>query len=135
MKNHPYLRAYMAGVLLPSWFLLIVLAAFLAAHVTLRLPARVESAFVFPMALVPNLWGVWNVLYLRLRLKGRVSIGAFGSLLPLLLVPAGIGMAALLGLDFYTARQAALLLPAAMAIYFLAWKHGVGFFNRVVERI
>jgi hypothetical protein len=57
MKGHPYLRAYMAGVLLPSWFLLLALGAFLAGHITQQAPARLESAIVFPMAIVPNLGG------------------------------------------------------------------------------
>jgi hypothetical protein len=133
MKGHPYLRAYMAGVLLPSWFLLLVLGAFLIGHFAQRLPARLENAIVFPMAVVPNLWGLWNVLYTSLRLSRRVSIGVFGSLLPLILVPAGIALASVLDLGFYSARLAAVMLPVAMAIYYLAWKYAVAFFNRVVE--
>jgi hypothetical protein len=136
MKGHPYLRAYMAGVLLPSWLLLLALAVFLLSHFTQQVPARVESAIVFPMAIVPNLWGLWNVLYtlLGLRgLRGRVSIGAFGSLLPLILVPAGVALASVLDLRFYTVRQAAVGLPVAMAIYYLAWKYAVAFFNRIVD--
>jgi hypothetical protein len=133
MKGHPYLRAYMAGVLLPSWLLLLALAVFLLTHVTQQVPARVESAIVFPMAIVPNLWGLWNVLYTLLGLRGRVGIGAFGSLLPLILVPAGVALASVLDLSFYTMRQAAVILPIAMAIYYLAWKYVVAFFNRIVE--
>jgi hypothetical protein len=133
MKDHRYLRAYMAGVLLPTWFLLLVLAAFLVAHFTQRVPTGLESAIVFPMALVPNLWGLWNVVYMLLGLRGRISIGVFGSLLPLILVPAGFGLASALGLRFYTVGQAALLLPIAMAVYYLAWKYAVEFFNRIVE--
>ena len=133
MKDHPYLRAYMAGVLLPSWLLLLALAVFLFGHVTQQVPARVESAIVFPMAIVPNLWGLWNVLYALLGLRGRIGIGAFGSLLPLILVPAGVALASVLDLSFYTVRQAAVGLPIAMAIYYLAWKYAVAFFNRIVE--
>jgi hypothetical protein len=133
MKGHPYLRAYMAGVLLPSWFLLLALTVFLLGHFTGRVPARLETAIVFPMAIVPNLWGLWNVLYTRLGLRGRVSIGVFGSLLPLILVPAGVALASVLDLGFYTVRLAAEILPVAMAIYYLAWKYAVAFFNRIVE--
>ena len=133
MKRHPYLRAYMAGVLLPSWFLLLALGAFLAAHITQQVPARLENAIVFPMAIVPNLWGLWNLLYTSLRLHGRVSIGAFGALLPVVLVPAGVALASILDLGFYTVRQAAVILPIAMAIYYLAWKYAVAFFNRIVD--
>ena len=133
MRGHPFLRAYMAGVLLPTWFLLIVLAAFLIAHFRGYVPVGLERAMVFPMAVVPNLWGVWNALYVALGLRDRVSIGIFGALLPALLVPAGVLLAAVLDLRFYTMRQAVGVLPVAMAVYYLAWKYGVAFLNRTVE--
>jgi hypothetical protein len=85
------------------------------------------------MAIVPNVWGLWNVLYTRLELRGRVSIGVFGSLLPLILVPAGLALASALELRFYTVRQAAMILPIAMVIYYLMWKYAVAFFTRIVE--
>jgi hypothetical protein len=133
MKSHPYLRAYMAGVLLPSWVLLLALAVFLLGHFTERVPAGLERAIVFPMAIVPNLWGLWNLLYTLLGLRGRVSIGVFGSLLPLILVPAGLALASALDVSFFSTRQAALFLPLPMVIYYLAWKYAVAFFNRIVE--
>lgn len=133
MKNHPYLRAYMAGVLLPSWFLLMVLAAFLLAHFTGQGLEGLGSAIIFPMAIVPNLWGLWNVLYTRLDLRGRVSIGAFGAVLPLILVPAGVALASVLDFRSYNMNLAAVLLPVVMAIYYLAWKYAVAFFNRIVN--
>jgi hypothetical protein len=133
MRGHPFLRAYMAGVLLPTWFLPIVLAAFLIAHFAGHAPAGLERAMIFPMAVVPNLWGIWNVLYLALGLHRRVSIGLFGALLPVLLVPAGLAPAAALDWRFYTLRDAAVALPVAMAVYYLAWKYGVGFANRTVD--
>src|SRR2546421_13107065 len=133
MKGHPYLRAYMAGVLLPSWVLLLALAVFLLSRYTQQVPARLERAIVFPMAIVPNLWGLWNVLYILLGLRGRVSLGAFGCLLPLMLFPLGVALASALDLGIITTRQAAVMLPVAMAVYYLAWKYAVAFFNRIVE--
>lgn len=133
MRGHPFLRAYMAGVLLPTWVLLLVLAVYLIAHAGGHVPAGLERAIVFPMAVVPNTWGLWNLLYVALRLRRRLSIGAFGALLPLALVPAGVALAAALDLRFYTAHQAVVALPIAMAAYFLAWKYGVAFLNRAVE--
>jgi len=133
MKTHPYLRAYMAGVLLPSWVLLLVLALFLLSHFSQRVPPGLEGAIIFPMAIVPNLWGLWNVLYLALGLRERLSIGAFGALLPLILVPAGFALTSALELRFYTGRLAALILPVAMIIYYLVWKYAVAFFNKIVE--
>ncbi len=131
MKGHPGLRAYMAGVLLPSWFLLVVLAALLLGHATQRLPAGLDRAVIFPMAIVPNVWGLWNVLYVTLHLKERFSIGVFGAVLPLILVPAGVALASAMGLRFYTAAHAAAVLPLTIAIYYLAWKYGVAFLNRI----
>jgi len=114
----------MAGVLLPTWFLPIVLAVFVIAHVTGNVPAGLERAIVFPMAVVPNLWGIWNVLYLALGLRRRVSIGIFGAVLPVLLVPAGVALAAALDLRFYTLGHAVVALPVAMAV--ITWRGSMG---------
>ena len=64
MNRHPYLRAYMAGVLLPTWFLLIALAGFVAGRLVFQIPIPIERIIVFPMAVVPNLWGLWNLVYI-----------------------------------------------------------------------
>jgi hypothetical protein len=131
-KDHPWLRAYMAGIFVPTLFLLVVLASLLGAHLSGNLTPGAERAAIFPMAVVPNVWGVWNLLYLRLRLRSRISIGAFGALLPLLLVPAGLALGRQFELDFYRPAHAAVALPFVMAIYYLAWKYGVGPLNRIV---
>jgi hypothetical protein len=127
MNRHRFLRAYMAGVLLPTWMLLLVLA-FVVAHVV---PEWLERAVVLPMAVVPNLWGLWNVLYHALRPR-RLSLGAFGAFLPLILAPAGAALAAMFQPHFYAWGVALPFLPVAIAAYYLAWKYAVGFFNRVV---
>ncbi len=86
-----------------------------------------ERALLFPMAVVPNTWGLWNMLYLRLR--PRVSLGLFGALLILLLIPGGIALAAVFD-TFTTQWQFALpMFPVGMAVYYLAWKYGVRFLN------
>jgi hypothetical protein len=131
MNRHPYLKAYMAGALLPTWFLMAILAAFVLARLIAHWPVPIERAIVFPMAVVPNLWGLWNVLYTALRLRRFLSLGAHGALLPLLLLPAGLGLAQILDLPFVTPGGAALVLPAAVALYYLLWKHVVAFFNEV----
>jgi hypothetical protein len=38
-----------------------------------------------------------------------------------------------LNLGFHTVHLAEVLLSIAMAIYYLAWKYAVGYFNRIVE--
>jgi hypothetical protein len=133
MNRHPYLRAYMAGILLPTWVLLVIVFLYLLGHAMRSIPSGLERAIIFPMAVVPNVWGVWNVLYLSLHLKNRVSIGIFGAILPLLLVPVGIWVASALDVSFYTASRAAIALPVILVIYFLMWKYAVAYFNRVVD--
>jgi hypothetical protein len=69
---HPYLRAYLAGIAVPTAFLLVVLAALLVAH-SGGGHVAVERLLVFPMAVVPNPWGLWNMLgadYERRRCPG-----------------------------------------------------------------
>ena len=132
MNRHPYLKAYMAGALLPTWFLMALLALFVMARLIGHWAVPIERAIVFPMAVVPNLWGLWNVLYSALGLRRVLPLGAHGALLPILLLPAGMWLARLLDLPFVSLRGAALVFPVAVAMYYLIWKHVVGFFNEVV---
>ena len=139
MRPHPYLRAYMAGIVVPTMFLLVVIVLYsyfgfyyeVPSQFVSELPARpLVRAIVFPMAVVPNLWGVWNMLHLALRSRTRLSLGVHGAVLPLLLMPAGVILARTL--DVFTI-QWGFALPAApigMAVYYLAWKHLVGFLNQ-----
>jgi hypothetical protein len=81
------------------------------------------------MAVVPNLWGVWNMLYLRLRPRTNLALPVFGALLPMLLVPSLI----ILGraMDAFHVQMAYALpaIPVGMALYYLAWKFAVGPLN------
>ena len=129
MNRHPFLRAYMAGILLPTLMLLVILTALIVAHAFYRLPPAIERAIVFPMAVVPNLWGLWNVLY---QARPRLPIGLHGALLPILLVPCGMVLAAFFQLAFIPIRLALLFTPIAMAAYYLVWKHLVSFLNRTL---
>src|SRR5262245_6408324 len=133
MIDHPYLRAYLAGIAVPTAFLLIVLCAFLEAHAAGVLPAAVERLVIFPMAVVPNLWGLWNVLYVALRRRGAGwSIGLHGFLLPFLLFVCGLLLTRALGIDLYRARLVFTAFPFALLAYYLAWKYLVGFLNRML---
>jgi hypothetical protein len=131
MKPHPYLRAFMAGIVLPTWFLLGAMTIFAVARFVYDVPVPIERAIAFPMALVPNAWGLWNVLYLALG-RRPWSIGVHGALLPLLLLPAGYTLARLLDITFVTVAVVAIAAPVAIALYYLAWKYLVSYFNRVV---
>ena len=91
--------------------------------------APLERMIMFPMAVVPNLWGVWNMLYLRLKSRVAVPLPVFGAVLPMLLVPFMIALGR--GLDAFHVQMAYALpaIPVGMALYYLVWKFAVGFLN------
>ena len=64
MNRHAYLRAYMAGITVPTIFLLLVATGFCVLRYVYNLPIPIERVIVFPMAAVPNLWGLWNLLFI-----------------------------------------------------------------------
>lgn len=142
--NHLYLRAYMAGIVAPTAFLLVVLAVFSLARFVFHVPVPIERVIVFPMALIPNLFGAWNVLYVVLT-RRRLSIGMHGALLPFVLVPLGLMLGTILGVliidaDGVQAFEAVrvpyargiIVLPVVVIVYYLVWKYIVGFLNDLV---
>ncbi|HEV2447531.1 MAG TPA: hypothetical protein VGS58_16485, partial [Candidatus Sulfopaludibacter sp.] len=131
MNRHRYLLAYMSGTLLPTWALFGLLTLFILGRFVYDTHIPVERMIPFPMAVVPNLWGLWNLLYLALGIKGRMSLGAWGALLPLILVPSGLLLAHAFGAVLLTPAQAAVALPLVIGLYYLLWKVVVGFFNAV----
>jgi hypothetical protein len=122
----------MAGVVLPSLFLLVVLVVFIVARLIFEVPIPIERAIVFPMAVVPNLWGLWNVLYIATVGKRGVALGAWGALLPIFLIPGGLALQKFVGASLFTPIEALIVFPIIAAVYYLIWKHLVGFFNEVV---
>ena len=94
-------------------------------------PTPIERLIVFPMAVVPNVWGVWNVIYRASNAHRHVSLSIFGGALPLLLAPCGYAVARLF--DFPIPHSLLTLFsiafPMALIIYYLIWKHLVGFLN------
>ncbi len=133
MKTHPYLRAYMAGVVFPCAGLLAAMTVFCIARLVYRIPIPIERVIIFPMAMVPNLWGVWNILYIWLQSHRHLPIGLYGALLPFLLAPLALGVTAILGIGFMTRLEVvAAAVPFAVVIYYLLWKHVVGFFNELL---
>ena len=141
MRPHPYLRAYMAGIVVPTIFLLIIMCIYaynryyfeVSSQFVIPLPsAPLDRAILFPMAVVPNVWGAWNMLYLGLRSRGRWPLGLHGALLPLVLMPAGYALARSLDVFDIQWQYALPMVPVGMALYYLLWKHAVGFLNREV---
>jgi hypothetical protein len=132
MKTHPYLRAYMAGIAVPTPFLIVWVTAFTIARTTLRLPLPLEHVIIFPMAVVPNLWGLWNVLWLAIGAGDRWPIGLHGAVLPLILMPIALLLARLLAIDIITPGLAAMFAPFGIVVYYLAWKYLVGYLNGIM---
>ena len=144
MSNHPYLRAYMAGISVPTPLLLIPLTAFFMARFVYNLPVPVERVIIFPMAIIPNLFGVWNMLHLASRTDTHLPLGIHGAILPFLLAPAGFLLGRSLGFLQFTGHgfiyfgvvnvgyaHVAMVFPAVLIVYYLVWKYLIGFFNRV----
>lgn len=135
MNNHVYLRAYMAGVTLPTVLVVLVLAGFVVLRFGYNVHIPIERGLVFPMAIVPGLWGLWNMLYIVVRRHWRIPLGVYGALVPLIVGPLALANVFLLGFDI--PHFAVALFPAgvaaAMVAYYLVWKYLVGFFNRMLE--
>jgi len=134
MNQHTYIRAYLAGIAVPTVVLLGVMTGYCVLRYVYNFPVPVERVIVFPMAVVPNLWGLWNVAFIALRSRWQLNIGLHGALLPFLLAPLGFLVAGLLNfpLPVIVARALPILAPVALIVYYLAWKYLVGFLNRVV---
>ncbi|MFZ0284090.1 MAG: hypothetical protein WAL32_02570 [Terriglobales bacterium] len=145
MNTHPYLRAYMAGIVVPTVVLLLVLSAFCIARFVYRVPVPIERVIIFPMALVPTLFGLWNMLYLWLRPHRHLHIGLHGALLPFVLAPCGFALAHALAFvtlgsgglvcfeqDIIPYQYVAVAFAIGLIVYYLVWKYLVGFFNQVL---
>jgi len=130
MNRHPYLRAYLAGIAVPTVFLLIVMSAYTVIRYVYAVPLAIEKVIVFPMAGVPNAWGLWNVLYAAFG-RRHISLGLFGGALPLLLAPGGYVVTRLLGFSVpeHVLSVAPFALPVGLILYYLVWKYFVGFLN------
>jgi len=141
MQPRRYLRAYMAGIVVPTLFLLVIMVVDayqkyyfeVSNQFVFPLASRpLQRALLFPMAVVPNMWGLWNMLYLRYRSRLPWTLGLHGALLVVLLIPGGVVLAGALD-TFRIQWQFTLpMFPIGMAVYYLAWKYGVGRLNAEV---
>lgn len=142
MNQHPYLRAYLAGIAVPTCFMLVVFTVFFTARFVYHVSFPLERIVVFPLALVPNAFGLWNMLFLAIHDRPHLPLGFHGALLPLILAPAGFLVASSLGfvvaghdgvIWFESVKiyyfQLAIGFPVALAVYYLVWKYLVGFLN------
>jgi hypothetical protein len=145
MNHHPYLRAYMAGISVPTPLLLVALTLFSIARFIYNVPVPVERVIIFPMAIIPNLFGVWNMLHLASRSRTRLPLAIHGTILPFIIAPAGFLLGRALGflkttnhgfsyfgvVEIHYAHLA-LVFPAVLIVYYLVWKYLIGFFNQVM---
>jgi hypothetical protein len=146
MKLHPYLRAYVAGIFMPTLVLPLILVVFITLRLVIGVQVPIERFIIFPMAVVPFLFGLWNMVYLATHDRTHLPLGVHGAILPFLGVPIGASVASCLGvlqirgdgiLWFHLLHVPYALLAcvflAALAGYYLVWKYIVGFLNRILE--
>jgi len=145
MKTHPYLRAYVGGIFAPTLVLPLILVVFITVRLVLGAPFPIERFLIFPMSIVPALFGLWNMLWLWSHPRTHLPIGLHGAILPFLGAPAGAFAASSLGMlqigahgvTWFQACQVPYALIAVgflagVAIYYLVWKYIVGFLNNVL---
>lgn len=132
MKPHPYFRAYLAGVALPSMIYLAGVSLIAAVTLARGTPLELPRFAVFPVAIVPGVWGLWNMLHVRLR-PGWVSLGLHGAILPFLLAPAGYAVLRAFSIVWITPWMLAIGVPVAAVFYYFVWKYLIGALNRVLE--
>jgi hypothetical protein len=144
MNSHPYLRAFLAGAFVPTLILPLILTVFIVVRLVLQFPVPIERALVFPMALVPSVFGLWNMFWLASHARTNLPIGLHGALLPLLIAPLGGVVGSCLGV--FAFGSSGIILQAfhipyafiafgfmcALAVYYLLWKYIVGFVNHTL---
>jgi len=144
MVAHRYLRAYLAGVFVPTLILPLFLTAFVVIRLVFQIPVPIERVIIFPTALLPVAWGLWNALWLGSHTRTHLGLGPHGAILAILVVPFGAVVAGHLGILAFDATGVSKLgihLPYALvaaglccfiAVYYLVWKYIVGFINGVL---
>jgi len=145
MSTHAYLRAYLAGVFVPTLVLPLILVGFITVRLALGWPFPIERFIIFPMSIVPLLFGLWNMLYLASHSQTHLPIGLHGAILPFLGAPTGAFVAHCLGMLQFGATGLiwfqglqipysliACVFLAAVAFYYLVWKYIVGFLNSIL---
>jgi len=124
----------MAGVVVPAIVLLVGLTVFCIARYACGFLVPLERLMIFPMAVVPVLWGLWNMLFIASHSRTHLSIGIHGALLPFLLGPLGRLLTSLLNFPFpgFATHPFLIFASISLIVYYLAWKYLVGSLNRIV---
>lgn len=124
----------MAGITIPTILLIFIMTVFSIARYYYNVSFSIERIIVFPMAIVPNLWGLWNILYIRLRRYRYLSIGFHGALLAFVQVLIVFGITRLVNFEIpgVVASAFPLSFPIVAILFYLVWKHAVAFFNAIL---
>jgi len=132
MNHHPHLRAYLAGVAFPTLVLPLFLVLFILGRLVYDIGIPIERVAVFPLALLPILWGAWNALYFRAGVGRAMPLGLHGAILFAVFAPFGYMMSHFvlnLTLPFSLFLK---LYPVGLIVYYFLWKYLVAFFNRAL---
>jgi hypothetical protein len=145
MNTHPYLRAFLAGAFVPTLVLPLILTGFIIVRLVLQIPVPIQRGIIFPMALVPSLFGLWNMLWVGSHERTHLPIGLHGAVLPILGAPIGALVASCLGIlvlgssgvTWFNSLHLpyASIAPVFLCVlieYYLVWKYIIGFVNRVL---
>jgi hypothetical protein len=145
MNTHPYLRAYMAGIVAPSVGVLVALTIFILTRLVLHVRIPIERVIIFPMAVIPSAFGIWNIVYVWSRPHRSFPIGVHGAVLPVILVALGfvyttyggfltLGPQGMIWFQAISVPYSLLVVwfLCAMVLYYLVWKYVVGFLNQVL---
>lgn len=122
----------MAGVAIPVASLLLIRAVLVVVHQLHPDPVAIERFMTFPMAIAPNVWGAWNMLYVAIRRRRDWPLGAHGAVLALLAGPLAWAIAGAVALPGATLANAATALPFVVVMYYLLWKYGVRWLNEIL---
>lgn len=129
--DHRYLRAYVAGATVPTMMVLVGICIFALARYGFSWDRPIEKVIIFPMALLPNAWGFWNMLHVALGAGRRLTLGWHGVALALILFAAGYRLQQNLGMMIWPQEILWYGLPIAVILYYLLWQKAVGALNRL----
>ncbi len=128
---HPYLRAYLAGIALPTMVIPFVILVLAIAGPTSH-DFHIEDVVIFPIGLVPNAWGLWNMLFVWVKRQREIPVGVHGALLAVVIAPLAYSVQVAIGKMIWTPELFAIGFPISIVAYYLAWKLVVGRLNNLL---
>src|SRR6266487_3605783 len=103
-RAHRYIRAFLAGIALPT--IVVGVVGLIVAIVFDRLDPPLQRTILVPIAANPVIWGLWNVLWVAAGSR-RLPLAWHGTGLSLLLVGIGVLAAPALDISVVTPRRGA----------------------------